>query len=473
MRRSRLFGYRAALVSMGAVLTVSLPGMPAHAAVTGQWQFTGSFATGHGNANLVQLPDGRVLAISGAATATAFTSTAEIYDPATGVWTAAGTLHDARMAFGKPSVLASGQVLVAGGHDPNVVDFDTAELYDPATNQWSVTGSLNVARRYDVQVGLKNGKVLVVTGASGPPTCGRFLNSAELYDPATGQWTYTGSAQVARESDTGILLADGRVLLAGGYVCGDTDSVVTEIYDPATGQWSRAGDLPHGWMGATMVLLRDNRVLLVDGWQHSTMAAFADAVIFDPATGQWSQAAQPSLARSGAAATVLPDGRVLVSQGGQSQSEIYDPAANTWSLDATALDNTSGQSFLLPTGKVLLAGGYSYNGTGPVTSAELYIPQADNDLAIATSAGITARATSPSGATASYPRPTVTDPDDNGTPTPDCAPAPGTVFPVGISTVTCTATDPDDSNSPVMSSFTVTIQGAATQFSDEYQVVKG
>ena len=338
-----------------------------------QWQFTGSTAAGHGNTHLVQLQDGRVLAISGDLGNGVFTSTAEIYDPNTGQWTPGGTLNDARAAFGQPSVLPDGEVLVAGGHDPNVNDYATAELYNPATNQWTLTGSLKTPRRYDVQVELNNGKVLVATGASGPPDCARFLTSAELYDPATGQWTYTGSTQVPRESATGIRLKDGRVLLAGGYTCGDTDPVTTEIYDPATGRWSRAGDLPHGWMGGTMVLLPDGRVLMVDGWQHSTGAAFAEAVTFDPATEQWSPSASPALPRAGAAATLLPDGRVLVSQGGQLQSEIYDPATNTWSMDATALDaNNGGLTVLLPTGNALLAGGYT--STGPSTTAELYNP---------------------------------------------------------------------------------------------------
>jgi len=361
-------------LSLGALLAVSAFVVPAHAqATTGQWQFTGGLAMGHGNTHLVQLQDGRVLAISGDEGNGVFTSTAEVYDPNTGQWTPAGTLNDARVAFGQPSVLPNGEVLVAGGHDPNVNDYATAELYNPATNQWTLTGSLNTARRYDVQVELNNGQVLVATGASGPPTCARFLTSAELYNPSTGQWTYTGSTQVPRESDTGIRLKDGRVLLAGGYTCGDTDPVTTEIYDPATGQWSLAGNLPHGWMGGTMVLLKDGRVLMVDGWQHATGTNFAEAVIFDPATNQWSPAASPALPRSGADATLLPDGRVLVSQGGQLQSEIYDPATNTWSLDATALDeNNGGQTVLLPTGNVLLAGGY--NSTGASSTAELYSP---------------------------------------------------------------------------------------------------
>ena len=345
--------------------------------LTAAWQFTGSMSSGHANwynGGFAELPDGRVLAISGAGSG-GLTPTAEIYDPATGRWTSAGSLHDARYAFGRPSVLPDGDVLVAGGHDANVVDYATAELYDPATNQWTLTGSLNTSRRYPVQVELANGEVLVATGSHGLPTCTRYLSSAELYNPATGRWTYTGSTLVPRESATAIRLADGRVLLAGGYngggsACTNTDPVDTEIYDPATGQWSSAGDLPHGWQDGAMVLLPDHRVLMVDGSQQGS-GNFAEAVIFNPATNQWSEAAAPFLPRSGADATLLPDGDVLVSQGGQARSEIYDPATNTWSLSATALDGyDNGQAFLLPGGKVLLVGGST--STGASTKAELY-----------------------------------------------------------------------------------------------------
>ena len=60
--------------------------------------------------------------------------------------------------IGAPSVMPNGDVLVAGGHDAKVVDYATAELYDPTTNKWTFTGSLNTSRRYPVQVELANGE---------------------------------------------------------------------------------------------------------------------------------------------------------------------------------------------------------------------------------------------------------------------------------------------------------------------------
>jgi hypothetical protein len=130
MRHFKSMKIGAVALSLATLLTVSALAAPARAQATSQWEFTGSMASGHGNTNLVQLPDGRVLAISGDQGNGVFTPTAEIYDPNTGQWAPAGTLTDARMAFGQPSVLSNGDVLVAGGHDPNVNDFATAELYD-------------------------------------------------------------------------------------------------------------------------------------------------------------------------------------------------------------------------------------------------------------------------------------------------------------------------------------------------------
>ena len=104
-------------ILLSAVLAVAVHGAPAQAQATGQWQFTGSMATGHNNwwnTGFAQLPDGRVLAISGSSGPGALTLAAEIYDPGTGQWTPAGSLNDARYAFGPPSELPNGDVLVAG-----------------------------------------------------------------------------------------------------------------------------------------------------------------------------------------------------------------------------------------------------------------------------------------------------------------------------------------------------------------------
>ena len=86
----------------------------------------------------------------------------------------------------------------------------------PATG-WVATGSLATARGRHTTTLLPSGKVLVVGGndESGGLFTG-YLSSAELYDPATGSWSSTGSLHTARGDHTATLLPNGKVLVAGG-----------------------------------------------------------------------------------------------------------------------------------------------------------------------------------------------------------------------------------------------------------------
>ena len=89
----------------------------------------------------------------------------------------------------------------------------SAELYDPASGTWTGTGSLNTARDEHTATLLQNGMVLVAGGFDSIIVSA----SAELYDPASGTWTATGSLNTARSSHTATLLQNGMVLVAGGF----------------------------------------------------------------------------------------------------------------------------------------------------------------------------------------------------------------------------------------------------------------
>src|SRR5882724_4656056 len=202
---------------------------------SGTWAATGSLATARFVHTATLLPNGKVLVTGGANTSGALAS-AELYDPATGSWTATGSMATAR-TFHTATLLGNGKVLVAGGAtvasnaDPgaNTAYFASAELYDPATGIWTPTGLLNDARDGHTATLLNNGKVLVAGGHNGV-----FLASAQLYDPATGSWTDTfGSLASRRAYHTATRLPNGKILIATGTEDGFTYLASCELYDPS------------------------------------------------------------------------------------------------------------------------------------------------------------------------------------------------------------------------------------------------
>lgn len=116
---------------------------------------------------------------------------------------------------------------------------------------------------------------------------------------------------------------------------------------------------------------------------------------------------------------------------------------------------------------VCYSGDSQNNGSG--SSQNIVV---SNHLTITPPANITTPATGPSGATVTF-APVVTDAGNPSPPAATCVPASGSVFPIGTTTVDCSATDPDASPSTVYTSFTVTVEGAAAQLTDLHQAVQG
>ncbi len=183
----------------------------------------------------------------------------------------------------------------------------TAELYDPATGTFSATGSLSVARYNHTATLLPNGKVLVVGGQGNFSSTGAYVDyaSAELYDPATGTFSATGSLSTPRLNHDATLLSDGTVLVTAGYnhLNGDTYLASVEVYDPAKGTFSAAAPLVDVRHVHTATLLQDGRVFVAGGVQLSSVVE-----IYDPGTRA---SAARGLCRVGHTATLLADGRVL------------------------------------------------------------------------------------------------------------------------------------------------------------------
>ncbi|RZL94152.1 MAG: hypothetical protein EOP82_05785 [Variovorax sp.] len=164
------------------------------------------------------------------------------------------------------TLLPDGKVLVAGGSDGSFLA--SAELYDPATGQWAATSAMGAARSVFTATLLPDGKVLVAGGLGVG-----ILASAELYTPATGQWAPTGPMSAARLTHTATLLPDGKVLVAGGNggVSGGGSLATAERYDPTTGAWTATGSMSTGRTAHTATLLPNGKVLAAGSYESSNI----------------------------------------------------------------------------------------------------------------------------------------------------------------------------------------------------------
>ncbi|MCC6625926.1 MAG: hypothetical protein IT340_00865 [Chloroflexi bacterium] len=343
---------------------------------TGNWSSAGALSTARSDHTASLLASGSLLVAGGFAAGGASLAQAERLDPTADSWTATGALATAR-GIHTMTFLPDGQVLAAGGRIASGQTIGSAERYNPVTGAWSATGALNVVRDRHGAVLLPNGKVLAAGGAQDTGGDGVYLQSAELYDPASGAWTLTGSLATTRHSHSLTLLPNGKVLAAGGSTTGGTPLTSAELYDPATGAWSSAGSLTTPRTNHTATLLPSGKVLVVGGYLDAPgTIRTASAELYEPATNTWTATGALATARGEHTATLLPSGRVLVIGGygaaALGSSEIYDPTIGTWSA-ASPLANARYDhvAMLLPTGVVLVAGGYNPN---PMASAEVYDP---------------------------------------------------------------------------------------------------
>jgi len=340
------------------------------------------------------LADGRAL-VAGGTTDT--THSADLFDPnassfvpTTGGMVYTRTGHCA-------ALLPNAGVLIVGGGDSNGTLFKTAEVFDSATGNFTATGDLNQVREGATATPLTNGKVLI---AGGQDSGGTPLSSAELYDPSTGTFTLTGNMHTARVQHTATLLSDGRVLLVGSI----SPTGSAEIFDPASGYFSTTGSLAQARAHHTATLLPNGKVLVTGGTQIAAPGGGGappapvslDTVeIYDPGTGTFQTAGKLVAARDSHSATLLPNGMVLLAGGythdfdGDAQpewytmftAELFDPATSVSTVSASLeSDRAEHVATMLKNGQVLATGGITgwyccgfkpYSGVS-ISSAELY-----------------------------------------------------------------------------------------------------
>ena len=348
LRRSMALVWFCAVVGLGVV--AAGPAI----AVEGSWAPTGSLVVPRLQPTSTLLDNGKVLVAGGRNFAfTDALESAELYNPLTETFSLTGSMTNGRWSH-TATLLSNGKVLVAGGFtDPSTnlnaqPVLDTAELYDPATGAWTPTGTMGTRRALHIAQLLPNGKVLVAGGrtcnAPPPTACNSTFttNTAELYDPATGAWTPTASMGASRTTTSAVLLDNGKVLVPAGFPGGQATA---ELYDPATGTWGVTGTLTRMRARQGAMLLPDGTALVAAG---STGVSTLTSETYDPDTNTWTAAGDVAQNRFNYFFTELPNGKVLIAGGAggataSTTAEVFDPVTRTWG-DAGTLPSAFGSS---------------------------------------------------------------------------------------------------------------------------------
>lgn len=346
------------------------------------FEVAGRLSQGRWGLTATVLDDGTVVVVGGQERRSFTRSSpgeAELLAPGGSEWIKTTPMAYER-TFHTATLLPDGRVLVAGGSGRKVLvddeddrafrsrqDLSSAEVYDPKSDEWSSAGKMDTGRQGARAVLLADGRVLVAGGASGVTV----IAEVEIYDPVENAWAEAAPMAAIRNFHTATLLVDGRVLVAGGQTR-DSAHATAEIYDPADDSWTPVSGMARPRSGHSAVLLGDGRVIVVGGsslGDGDILGPETTAEIYDPVADTWTIVAGDLRPRRGHEVVVLVDGRVVVVGGEDlvgltiAAVEVYDPAADKWKVAASLPD---GRSLLaavaLPDGGLLIAGGGTSSG---------------------------------------------------------------------------------------------------------------
>jgi hypothetical protein len=339
----------------------------------GSFVATGSMTTARVFHTATLLPNGKVLIVGGRQDdGRQVLASAELYDPDTRTFTPTGDMNVGRVLH-TATLLNNGQVLIVGGWAPSPFgeyplsyNLTSAELYDPLTGAFTATGNMSVGLFGFTATLLSDGKVLITSAYCGDavwgignigPFCGDAGGNGELYDPLTGAFTHKGTRTNTGGYGlcywhTASLLPNGKVLIAGG---GDADNGIygasAGIYEPGSGTFAATGNMTTPRYLHTATVLLDNTVLITGGWACCSYTT-ASAELYNPESGTFTYVGDMTKPRAGHTATRLNNGAVLIAGGSShtASTELYVPSPLVPALVVTDLrfdrsSVTTGSSF--------------------------------------------------------------------------------------------------------------------------------
>lgn len=351
----------------------------------GMWKVLRSAGEKLGGTNsAVLLPDGRIFYCHN-------TQDPILFDPLT------NTIERAKKSqkiqgCAATCLLPDGTVIFVGGADQEVYGPGTKQVktYNPLMDEWQILPQINDDRWYPTMVQFPGG-MLLATGGGGLDNPKR-INSSELMDPKTRQWIPTDTSVIGNEVSPVALLYTGEALMTHRP---------PQLYNPQTGKWRLAAPFvqsprtPDGnHADHEITVLPDGRVTAI-GYiqQYRPTIPGHNVEIYDPISDRWSLGADQPPVRSRCKSVLLPTKKILVAGGFKEsgndtsyvnqygymkRADLYDPYANSWTSagQMNIAREYHATSLLIPDGRVIIAAGEGQPGNEPPDTSviEAYYP---------------------------------------------------------------------------------------------------
>jgi hypothetical protein len=229
---------------------------------TDEWNMTDRMSHARASLISVSLPDSSVLIMGGGSGRLGDLTTIELFNPASGTFTAAGkSIVNHYLA----TAMSNGKVLMSGGQDEEGNIHGMITTYTPETGKTEKAGVMEVPRVKHAAARLQDGRILII-GGSGSEGYSQRYSSVEIFDPKNGTLSSGPSLRYARHKirDAVVVLPSGKIVVAGG-------AIRPEVFDPVNHVFRTIeGQLSGPQMFATATLLHNENILVLGGYDDRT-----------------------------------------------------------------------------------------------------------------------------------------------------------------------------------------------------------
>lgn len=201
------------------------------------------------------------------------------------IWEAGPVMNHTRI-FPFVARLDDGRNIAFGGREYGFISSWYADAYDPISNSFT---NYDMLMPHDgaAFTRLQDGRYLLIGGSDSWGIAPGYAE-AEIFNPADNSFTFTGSMTMGRMQHTAATLADGRVLVVGGWY-NDAGATYPEVFNPETGTFSATGTALNSPRASAIVFpANDGGAVVLGGWPSYSGSVFTQVEYFDPTTGNFS-----------------------------------------------------------------------------------------------------------------------------------------------------------------------------------------